>query len=59
MSYWIWTVSGHIILVTTVQRLTFMETQMEESKNCMSNYNVKITETRCQKYTTECITQST
>lgn len=45
MSYWILTVSGHVISATTVQRLTNAESQTDEWKAQMETYNKKIKDT--------------
>ena len=42
MSYWILTISGHVISCTTVQRLTNAEMQTDEWKSRMSDYDEKI-----------------
>ena len=42
MSYWILTVSGHVVSCTDVQRLTNIEQQQPENMNIMANYNTAI-----------------
>ena len=44
MSYWILTISGHVISCVTVQRLTEDEKKTEEWKTLMSDYDKKISE---------------
>ena len=44
MSYWILTISGHVISVTTVQRLTFIESNTDEWKRRMMQYDTAIEE---------------
>ena len=44
MSYWILTISGHVISCVTVQRLTEDEKQIEEWKASMEDYDKKIEE---------------
>ena len=42
MSYWILTISGHVISVTTVQRLTFIKSTTDEWKQRMNKYDIEI-----------------
>ena len=44
MSYWIMTVSGHVISCTTVQRLTNSEQTTDEWKERMTSYTTNITD---------------
>ena len=39
MSYWVLTISGHVISVTTIQRLTFIEKTTDEWKKRMNDYD--------------------
>jgi hypothetical protein len=44
MSYWILTISGHVISATTVQRVTNAQQQTDVWKQQMNNFDSKIEE---------------